>query len=105
MISSILIFERKPTRSGKREDRSALLALVILIGIAIFGIPVFAVYLTNSICILKIVKKHKYEAYHVIAKSANDKVVQFETGNGIHTLEYPDCVGIRKNDNILLARA
>ena len=43
-------------------------------------------------------KKHKYEAYHVIAKSANDKVVQFETGNGIYTLEYPDCVGIRKKD-------
>lgn len=91
-------FSHEPTRSGKRADRSALLALVILIGIAVFGIPLFAVYLTNSICILKIVKNHKYEAYHVIAKSANDEKVNFETTNGIHSLEYPVCVGIRKKD-------
>ena len=91
-------FSHEPTRSGKRADRSALLALVILIGIAIFGIPVFAVYLTNSICILKIVKNHKYEAYHVIAKSADDKKVHFKTTNGIRSLEYPVCVGIRKRD-------
>ncbi|MBR6403361.1 MAG: hypothetical protein IKS48_08250 [Eubacterium sp.] len=82
---------------GWLADRGSLASLVTFFVISILGIPAFIVYLTNSILKLRIVKEQKYKAYHVVAKSANDKAVIVEYGDRSKCFEYPVCVGIRKN--------
>ena len=83
---------------GRFAERGALFALVTFIMIAIFGIPVFVVFMTTSICRLKLVKNKRFQAYHVIAKRADDKKLVIEGGVGAQQYEYPVCVGIRKKD-------
>ena len=92
------VFSGDSIPSEKISDGGALFALVAFFGIAIFGIPLFAVFMTNSICKLRIVKKHKYQAFHIIAKRADDKKLIVERGTNIQSYEYPICVGIRKKD-------
>ena len=83
---------------GRFAERGVLFALITFIMIAIFGIPVFVVFMTTSICRLKLVKNKRFQAYHVIAKRADDKKLVIEGGVGAKQYEYPVCVGIRKKD-------
>ena len=98
IVVALNVFSGSTIRSGSFAGRAALSAIASMIGIGIFGIPIAICFLTKSIYKLRLVKKHKYQAYHVIAKSANDKVLLVEIGGYFQKVEYPVCVGIRKKE-------
>ena len=58
----------------------------ILLFIASFWIPILAYYITNTIYKLRVVRKHKYIAYHVIRINNNGKFYKYN---------YCTCVGIK----------
>ena len=84
--------------SSRMGGQGIFVALIELVCIAIFGIPTIVCFLVNTICYLKMVKKHKYRACHVVVKSISDKKVSIDYAGTIYRYEYPVCVGMRKKE-------
>ena len=79
-------------------ERSAGFLFFALVFIAAFGIPIMVYYFTNAACRLRVVKKHKYIAYHAIVKSVRSYKLTIN-GDGRHySYKYATCVGIREKN-------
>ncbi len=79
-------------------ERSAGFLFFALVFIAAFGIPILAYYFTNAACRLRVVKKHKYIAYHAVVKSVRSYKICINDGGRHYTYKYTTCVGIREKN-------
>ena len=72
----------------------------ILLFIASFWIPILAYYITNTVYKLRVVRKHKYIAYHATIKNVDGYVIHINDNGKFFKYNYCTCVGIKaKNVN------
>ena len=79
-------------------ERSAGFLFFAMVFIAAFGIPILAYYITNAACRLRVVKKHKYIAYHAVVKSVRSYKISINDNGRHYSYKYATCVGIREKN-------
>ena len=79
-------------------ERSEGYLFFAMVFIAAFGIPILAYYITNAVCRLKVVKEHKYIAYHAIVKNVDSYKININSEGRHYCYKYSTCVGIREKD-------
>lgn len=83
-----------------KSERADGYLFFILLFITSFWIPILAYYITNTVYKLRVVRKHKYIAYHVIVKSVDGYVIRINNKGKFFKYNYCTCVGIKaKNVN------
>ena len=79
----------------KAERAVGPLAFIMLFFI-VFGIPIMAYYITNTVYKLRVVRRHKYIAYHAIVKEVKTYKLLIRHNGRVYKYDYCTCVGIRE---------
>ena len=89
----LLSFDRLDSASSKVSGGAVLLIL----GVLIFGIPAFSYFLTNLILRIRIVRRKEYDSCHAIVAGVDYKGLRLN-GFGTRPYKYAFCVGARNRD-------
>ena len=81
-----------------KQSRSSGLLFFLMIFVVTFAIPIMAYYITNAVYKLRIVRHHKYIAYHAIVKEVDGSTIIINQDGRRFQYEYCSCVGIRAKD-------
>lgn len=72
-------------------------AVLLILGVLIFGIPSFSYFLTNLILRIRIVRRKEYDSCHAIVAGVDYKGLRLN-GFGTRPYKYAFCVGARNRD-------
>lgn len=81
-----------------RAKRSFGFILFLSIFFLAFAIPIVAFYISHALKKIRVVRKHEYIAYHVIASSVTSGKISIYDKNKSFKYNYCTCVGIKEKD-------